>query len=748
MNGELANARILPGKRRAFWDRLLLERSHRLFVIIILLQLMQMLRDFWWPETYSVLYATLAVTAVCELALTRRHGVRLAVEAAAAVFFSAVYSPYFQWIGWPGDWASGTEWSLFYRYHVSSLHPFAELAVGSVLLVHLLSWAGANRNIMLGFLMASLGVMATIDSFFPYELWRNIAWIVAAGLGWLVVLHLRELRDNHPSSWEALARKPLVLVLPAVIVIALLMVAGMLMPRAPALLEDPYTIWSEAQGREVPSAGGEGGVLGGLIANDDTMSAQSGYSRDDSIIGGGFNFDYSPVMTVDTNRKSYLRGEAKTLYNGKGWEDSDVPIPLERVAAGQETNFGIPGRAENAETEHVVQTVTMVRQDRIPVLFGAGPISRVVQIESGNQIQLLGNREEWELRFRRPARVQSYTIESEVTVLDPAELRKVANPAPDEASIDLRPYLQLPDSLPGRVRNLAAEVAAGAANNYDKASLLEKYLKETFAYNNQPDLGKQTSPDVVDAFLFEIQEGYCDYFSSAFVVMARSVGLPARWVKGYVSGIDFSRANSFPFGDLEEDPDGPGTYTVRNADAHSWAEVYFEGYGWIPFEPTAGFSVPQPVAETPVPETEPQTPAAPQPPAQAPAAAAAIDWRYPAAGAAILLMAAAAVYLLRKRRGAKLWTRIRHAGSSPNQRIVREMEKLVKFMKKRGLKREAHETVRESFQRWGERYVSFRPDLEKLLSGFERARYGKEAAAESEVREFEAAAAKLRKMLQ
>jgi transglutaminase-like putative cysteine protease len=748
MNTDFAVYRPARSRSKAFWSGLLLDRLHRLLVMVVVVQLMQILQEFWWPETYSVVYGVLAVAAVCELAITRHYPVRLAIETAAAIIFSAIYSPWFRWTGWPDKWNSKAEWGQFFEAHIVSLHPFAELAVGSVLLIHFLSWAGKGRNFMIGFLMTAIGIMAVVDSFFPYELWRNIAWMVAAGLGWLVILHLRELRERHPESWNALASRPQLLLLPAVIVIAVLMVSGISMPRAPAFLEDPYTIWSEARGREVPSAGGEGGALGGFMAAPGTVSDQSGYSRDDSNIGGGFNFDYSPVMMVQTNLRTYLRGEAKTVYTGRGWEDRDASDMWTRIpAGGGETNFGIPGRAEDVKTEKVIQTVTMIRQDRIPVMFGAGPITRFADIDSAGRLAVLGNQEEWELRFAPPVRIRSYTVESEVTVLDRAALRQVANPAPGEASIDLRPYLQLPGSLPDRVRELAAKVTSGAENSYDKAVLLETYLKGNYAYNNQPDTSKQTSPDVVDAFLFEIKEGYCDYFSTAFVVMARSIGLPARWVKGYVAGVEEGDISDVFYGGFENNPQGAGTYTVRNADAHSWAEVYFEGYGWIPFEPTAGFSIPQPVAETPVTELETEWTEAAEPQTAASASIAAPDWRYPAGIAALLVLAVAAVYLLRNRRGVTIWNRIRHAGLTPNQRIVREMENLVRFMKKRGLKREAHETLRESFQRWGERNGAFRPDLEKLLSSFERARYSGEAAGEADFREFEAAVASFRSRL-
>jgi hypothetical protein len=77
---------------------------------------------------------------------------------------------------------------------------------------------------------------------------------------------------------------------------------------------------------------------------------------------------------------------------------------------------------------------------------------------------------------------------------------------------------------------------------------------------------------VVDYFLFDLQQGYCDYYATAMVVMARSLGIPARLAVGYATG--------------EYDPELEA-YQVTRANAHSWAEVYFPEYGWIRFEPTA-----------------------------------------------------------------------------------------------------------------------------------------------------------------
>jgi hypothetical protein len=77
---------------------------------------------------------------------------------------------------------------------------------------------------------------------------------------------------------------------------------------------------------------------------------------------------------------------------------------------------------------------------------------------------------------------------------------------------------------------------------------------------------------VIEWFLFEGKQGYCNYYATAEVLMLRSVGIPARLAVGYARG-DKSR-------------DGL-VYTVRNENAHAWPEVYFVGYGWVEFEPTA-----------------------------------------------------------------------------------------------------------------------------------------------------------------
>jgi transglutaminase-like putative cysteine protease len=132
-------------------------------------------------------------------------------------------------------------------------------------------------------------------------------------------------------------------------------------------------------------------------------------------------------------------------------------------------------------------------------------------------------------------------------------------------------YTALPDTVPQRVLDLAYQVAGDASTRYEQAWAIEQYLR---AYPYTLDLpDPPRNRDLVDYFLFDLQEGYCDYYASAMVVMARAVGVPARLASGYAQGT--------------YDPD-TDHWVVTEKDGHSWVEVYFGGIGWVEFEPTAG----------------------------------------------------------------------------------------------------------------------------------------------------------------
>lgn len=165
---------------------------------------------------------------------------------------------------------------------------------------------------------------------------------------------------------------------------------------------------------------------------------------------------------------------------------------------------------------------------------------------------------------------QSYQADSLIPLISADELRTSETVYPN----DIRArYLSVPNTVPQRVLDLAKELTINANNPYDKAKALETYLR-TYPYSLEiapppPDR------DIADYFLFDLKTGYCDYYATSMIVMARAVGLPARLVIGYSSGIyDPMKAE----------------YVIREVNAHSWVEIYFVDIGWVEFEPTASES--------------------------------------------------------------------------------------------------------------------------------------------------------------
>jgi len=142
-------------------------------------------------------------------------------------------------------------------------------------------------------------------------------------------------------------------------------------------------------------------------------------------------------------------------------------------------------------------------------------------------------------------------------------------------------YLQLPETMPSRVIDLAQELTKDVETPYEKAIAIQDYLRTleyTLDIEAPPD-----GTDGVDYFLFELKKGYCQYFASAMAVLLRASGVPSRMVAGYGPG---ELTEQYGPGDTMGHGSNAwqGTFIVQNS--HTWTEVFFPGYGWIPFEPT------------------------------------------------------------------------------------------------------------------------------------------------------------------
>ncbi|MBN1137030.1 MAG: transglutaminase domain-containing protein [Anaerolineae bacterium] len=311
--------------------------------------------------------------------------------------------------------------------------------------------------------------------------------------------------------------------------------------------------------------------------------------------GGAVNLSNDPVIDVESLYARYWRVIVFHEYTSGGWNNTDQTIvPLDPDQGS------LPSPPFDLRL-NITQTITL-RQNLGPpgMIIAAGqPIAGRLPLDARVADITVGIESvQSQTAITVPQAVQgdasalyakellkagqSYRVVSSITIADEESLRAASTEYPFWI---VPRYLQLPDSLPLRVRLLAEQITAGRETPYDKAEAIESYLRN-IPYNQQigaPALGQ----DGVDYFLFEAKEGYCDYYASAMVTMLRAVGVPARYVRGFSLG--------------EQDR---GTFHVLANNAHAWPEVFFPGYGWIEFEPTSS----QPVIVRPRPRDDQQGP--------------------------------------------------------------------------------------------------------------------------------------------
>ncbi|MDJ0322218.1 DUF3488 and transglutaminase-like domain-containing protein [Cryobacterium sp. PH31-AA6] len=173
-------------------------------------------------------------------------------------------------------------------------------------------------------------------------------------------------------------------------------------------------------------------------------------------------------------------------------------------------------------------------------------------------------------------RGQSYTV----TALQLAPTAEQLRAAGSRYPASIRRSLALPRNRPALIDETARRVTAGSISPYDSAVALQDYLRgNEFTYDTDAPVEKGYDGggvDIVGKFL-EVKRGYCVHFASAMAVMARSIGIPARLAIGYLPG---SRSTSYI--------EGRDRFNVDAHDLHAWPELYFNGIGWVAFEPTPG----------------------------------------------------------------------------------------------------------------------------------------------------------------
>lgn len=263
------------------------------------------------------------------------------------------------------------------------------------------------------------------------------------------------------------------------------------------------------------------------------------------------------------------RGVALDEFTGRGWRKSQ----LARRTEQQTNERGLFQLGTTESLNRLTAQTIFLEPIGSPVLFAA---TRPVAIQgdfTSVRVDAEGSVQSRKFGFER----LMYKALSDMTEPDAASLQRDRQPYP----VTFERYLQLPGSLDPRIaaRANAMVVNTHARNRYDVAKAIETQLQEDFGYSLQM---KASGPDPLADFLFNVQSGHCEYFSTAMVVMLRTQGIAARVVNGFLPG---------------EYNEAADAYTVRQSDAHSWVEVYFPASrSWVTFDPTPAAGRTEPVS--------------------------------------------------------------------------------------------------------------------------------------------------------
>jgi len=279
------------------------------------------------------------------------------------------------------------------------------------------------------------------------------------------------------------------------------------------------------------------------------------------------------MITVQASAESYWRATTLADFDGEIWRAPDrtivPPDPTTLVA-----------RPSNVILRHQVRIVGLGGTE-IPVAPDPTNAEGPTGLQYDAASSTLSTAEE-ELSAG-----DSYQMTSASPLFEPAVLAATTSLTPGD---DI--YFQLPDDFPADAAALAREVTAGAANSYEAAVLLQDWFRSEFEYSLEVQPGHGNN--AIEGFLRD-KVGYCEQFAGTYAAMMRSLDIPARVAVGFTHGTST----------------GTG-YSVTGRNAHAWPEVWFDGLGWVLFEPTPGRGAPGTQSYTGVGEDQDNSTGSPQ----------------------------------------------------------------------------------------------------------------------------------------
>jgi transglutaminase-like putative cysteine protease len=298
-----------------------------------------------------------------------------------------------------------------------------------------------------------------------------------------------------------------------------------------------------------------------------TVGVVSDYYGSSLMLGSGNRLTDSLVFIVQPQEPAprgvryYWRARTYDTYENGQWRST---IQNSEDFNPQEDQF-IP----TAEEGRWINTFDFLPQSTVSTLFTPPQPTWVSRPSKAFFTMLPGGQVDISTLRANPSLSagEVYRVEASLSNASVAQLEEAGTDYPDWVT---QRYLQLPDSVTDRTIDLAYQITAGLETPYEKATAITTWLRQNIDYSEVVP-NKPTNMESIDWFLFDIRQGFCNYYASAEIVLLRAVGVPARWSVGYAQGEQLD----------------DGTYAVRQRDAHAWPEVYFPDLGWVEFEPTA-----------------------------------------------------------------------------------------------------------------------------------------------------------------
>lgn len=347
-----------------------------------------------------------------------------------------------------------------------------------------------------------------------------------------------------------------------------------------------------------------------------TLGTYGFYPMGGGQLGGEAKPNEFPVMTVKTGQKTLLRAVAKDTYTGRSFIDTSSARRYlyinPRWQAQRRRAFCelLPGEAIRKASHLLDEKAVAVQIQNSAASTVFAPLFVRSLNTTGDMVPYFNDASELFIT-RDLQRDDRYTVYAPLVEGGQAGLDALVNAAgkgdSDYQSIAAN-YTALPTHLEQKVYADVENIVRGETTSYGKALAIMRHLQKYFRYSLTPDTPPDNQ-DFVTYFLYVGKEGYCTYYAAAMTVMCRMAGLPARYVEGFLAM-----------------PEADGFAYVTGKDAHAWTEVYFEGFGWVPFDPTPlqqsgaqddtkNEPSPEPSPE-PTPSPEPETP--PDQPTQEP----------------------------------------------------------------------------------------------------------------------------------